>query len=384
MKMIVIIVLPMFVCFFWSIMLTLQVTTERKTRARVYLLIFMLTATVLYFGHGVFFNHNTKIMPLTDTLYCTANLMVYPLYFLYICALTTRRSHHHLRYLLLIPGIIGGTSVGVCYLLMSEDETQQFIERYLYNAEHVGGVGLVAMQVMIHDLCKLLFAFIVLPVFFLGRRYIIQYEELVSNSYADAEEKSLKIIHHMLTAFIITSAISFTINIIGRDKFDHSELLLAIPSTLFSCLLFFIGYVGYHQDFDIEEIEADEQKADKQVNNQPFISELRVKIEQLMEKEQLFRQPNLKIVDLVQKLGTNRSYIYQAINREMGLSFAEYINRMRIEYASLLISQHRDMPLGTVGEQSGFTSNTSFYRNFKLYKGMGPKEYQNSLKDEYA
>ena len=87
--MIVITVLPMFVCFFWSIMLTLQVTTERKTRARVYLLIFMLTATVLYFGHGVFFNHNTKIMPLTDTLYCTANLMVYPLYFLYVCALTT-------------------------------------------------------------------------------------------------------------------------------------------------------------------------------------------------------------------------------------------------------------------------------------------------------
>ncbi len=374
--------MPMFVCLFWSTLLALQVTTERKTRARVHLLIFMLASTVLYFGHSVFFNHNTKILPLTDTLYITANLMVYPLYYLYICALTTRRSYHHLRYLLLIPGVVGGMLVGGCYLMMPEEETQQFIELYMYHGVRVGGVGIVSMQVMIHDLCKLLFAFLIPPVLFLGRRHIIEYEQLVNNSYADVEKKSLTIIHYMLIAFIITSVMSFAMNVIGREQFNDSQQLLAIPSTIFSCLLFSIGYIGYRQDFDIEDIEADEQKADEQVTNQPIISELQKRIEQLMEEEQLFRQPNLKIVDLVQKLGTNRSYIYQAINREMGLSFAEYINRMRIEYASQLILQHPDMPVSTIGEQAGFNSSTSFYRNFKLYKGMGPKEYQSSLKDK--
>ena len=374
--------MPMFVCLFWSTLLALQVTTERKTRARVHLLIFMLASTVLYFGHSVFFNHNTKILPLTYTLYITANLMVYPLYYLYICALTTRRSYHHLRYLLLIPGVVGGMLVGGCYLMMPEKETQQFIELYMYHGVRVGGVGIVSMQVMIHDLCKLLFAFLIPPVLFLGRRHIIEYEQLVNNSYADVEKKSLTIIHYMLIAFIITSVMSFAMNVIGREQFNDSQQLLAIPSTIFSCLLFSIGYIGYRQDFDIEDIEADEQKADEQVSNQPIISELQKRIEQLMEEEQLFRQPNLKIVDLVQKLGTNRSYIYQAINREMGLSFAEYINRMRIEYASQLILQHPDMPVSTIGEQAGFNSSTSFYRNFKLYKGMGPKEYQNSLKDK--
>lgn len=374
--------MPMFVCLFWSTLLALQVTTERKTRARVHLLIFMLASTVLYFGHSVFFNHNTKILPLTDTLYITANLMVYPLYYLYICALTTRRSYHHLRYLLLIPGVVGGMLVGGCYLMMPEEETRQFIELYMYHGVRVGGVGIVSMQVMIHDLCKLLFAFLIPPVLFLGRRHIIEYEQLVNNSYADVEKKSLTIIHYMLIAFIITSVMSFAMNVIGREQFNDSQQLLAIPSTIFSCLLFSIGYIGYRQDFDIEDIEADEQKADEQVTNQPIISELQKRIEQLMEEEQLFRQPNLKIVDLVQKLGTNRSYIYQAINREMGLSFAEYINRMRIEYASQLILQHPDMPVSTIGEQAGFNSSTSFYRNFKLYKGMGPKEYQSSLKDK--
>ena len=64
----------------------------------------------------------------------------------------------------------------------------------------------------------------------------------------------------------------------------------------------------------------------------------------------------------------------------MGLSFNEYVNRMRIDYAALLLSQQPDRPLGEVAEQSGFTSSTSFYRNFRLYKGIGPKEYQNKLK----
>jgi AraC-like DNA-binding protein len=55
---------------------------------------------------------------------------------------------------------------------------------------------------------------------------------------------------------------------------------------------------------------------------------------------------------------------------------------MRIEYATQLIQQHPDMPVSTIGEQAGFNSSTSFYRNFKLYKGMGPKEYQSSMKDK--
>ena len=65
----------------------------------------------------------------------------------------------------------------------------------------------------------------------------------------------------------------------------------------------------------------------------------------------------------------------------MGLSFNEYVNRMRIEYAAMLIAQNPGKPLSEIAEQSGFSSSTSFYRNFKLYKGMGPKEYQNHHKN---
>jgi transcriptional regulator GlxA family with amidase domain len=63
----------------------------------------------------------------------------------------------------------------------------------------------------------------------------------------------------------------------------------------------------------------------------------------------------------------------------MGVSFTEYVNRMRIEYATMLINQHPDKSLTEVAEQAGFSGASSFYRNFRQFKGMGPREYQNNL-----
>lgn len=375
-------VMPMYVCLFWSIMLALQLFQEGRSRHRIHLLVFMMAASMLYFGHCVFFSHGTSILPITDTLYCTANLAVYPLYYLYICSLTTRKDTHDLRWLMLIPAALGGISVGTVYLLMSEEECIRFINSYMYEGQRAGLTGLPAWQSFIHDVCKAFFAVIIIPVFFQGRKHIKQYDQLVTNVYADIEDKTLTTLHGMLVAFILTSLASFVFNLIGRHHFTDSIWLLLFPSVLFSILLFSIGYVGYRQRFSIEDVEMDEYQADSSASEEKAITDLRHQIEELMKKEQLYRQPNLKIVDLVQRLGSNRNYVYRAINRDMGISFNEYINKMRIEYASQLINQRPDCPIAEVAEQSGFASSTSFYRNFKLYKGMGPKEYQNKLKGE--
>ena len=220
------------------------------------------------------------------------------------------------------------------------------------------------------------FAFLVVPVFFYGRRNIQRYDNLVNCTYADTEEKSLASLHYMFIVFVAVSALSFAVNIVGRHQFDETPWMLALSSTVFSALLFTIGYVGYHQQFCIHDIEQDEKQADAVASVLPNIGDLRIRIEQLVEKEELFRQPNFKIVDLVQQLGTNRNYIYQAINREMGTSFNEYVNRLRVDYASRLISTYPDMSLVEVQELSGFNSSATFYRNFKHYKGASPKEYK--------
>lgn len=385
--------MPMFVCMFWSIILLLDLIEERMRQdtishtqtfnsPRILLFIFMVTATLLYIGHCVYFNQNTTIIPVTDTVYCLANLAVYPLYYLYICALTLRSNHYRERWVILVPAIGAGIVVGTLYAMMDANECQKFIEIYLYKGKRHGLYGLAATQAYAHDVCKALFAILVIPVFVQGRSHIKAYNHLVENTYADTENKTLFHLHYMLTIFVITAIASFVSNIIGRHQFLDSIWMLAIPSILFSTMLFIIGYLGYRQRFSIADIEMEEQQNDSLDEEAPIISELRKQIELLMEKEQLYRQSNLKIEDIVKRLNTNRNYVYKAINQGMGQSFSEYVNRMRIEHAAELITTQPDIQLSEVADKTGFSSTTSFYRNFKLYKGIAPKEFLLKAKKE--
>jgi AraC-like DNA-binding protein len=75
-------------------------------------------------------------------------------------------------------------------------------------------------------------------------------------------------------------------------------------------------------------------------------------------------------------LNTNRNYIYNAINKEIGMSFSDYTNLRRIQYAATLIDNHPKAILADVAQKSGFSSASSFYRNFKSIMGCTPSEYQ--------
>ena len=65
MKEMIFTVMTMFVSLFWTAMLALELHTKDQKKPRLHLLVFMLATTVLYFGHCVFFNHSTDILPLT-------------------------------------------------------------------------------------------------------------------------------------------------------------------------------------------------------------------------------------------------------------------------------------------------------------------------------
>ena len=91
-----------------------------------------------------------------------------------------------------------------------------------------------------------------------------------------------------------------------------------------------------------------------------------------MSEEKLYLYPNLKVSDLAMRLNSNRNYVYNAINVEMGISFSDYINGQRIDYASQLLEAHPEMSINDVMIKSGFTSTSAFYRNFKKFKGITP------------
>ena len=128
----------MMVCAFWSIVLILDWSAAHD-KLRLWLWQFMVVAVLLYMGHAVFFNHNTSILPFTDTLYCACNLLVFPLYHMYIKGLSVphyldnRRQLWHDRCILFLPALVIFLIIGVLYLMMSSAERSDFIETYFFD-----------------------------------------------------------------------------------------------------------------------------------------------------------------------------------------------------------------------------------------------------------
>lgn len=105
-------------------------------------------------------------------------------------------------------------------------------------------------------------------------------------------------------------------------------------------------------------------------------TELMRQISQLMEQEQLYLDSDLKLADLATRLHTNRNAVSACINSQRGYSFSQFISNYRVEHAKQLLHQHPDMKMTEVWMQSGFTTESSFFRAFKAATGLTPTEWK--------
>ena len=363
--------LPMIVCGILSVLIALSLYDHRNM-ARTRLLFFMTTATVLYLAHFIYFNRLTAVIPLTDALYCFCNPAVFPLYYLYIEELTDYSPNRWRQALYLLPSLLCGLTVGLLYTLMDPQETATFIRQYLYGNEFASLAGLAYWQAMIHLVVRIVFALQVPLVLYFGFRRITAYNAVVESNYSNIEGKRIVRVKTLLVLFAVTSLVAFMFNLIGRQRFIDGAEPLAIPSLLFSMLLLLIGHVGLNQQFSVQDIEAEVFMESEPMAEDCGYSELLEKIRKLMSEEKLYLYPNLKVSDLAMRLNSNRNYVYNAINVEMGISFSDYINGQRIDYASKLLEAHPEMSINDVMIKSGFTSTSAFYRNFKKFRGITP------------
>lgn len=363
--------LPMIVCGVLSVLIVLSLY-DCRNMAKTRLLFFMATATLLYLAHFIYFNRLMAVIPLTDAIYCFCNLAVFPLYYLYIEELTDYRPNRWRQAIYLLPSLLGGMAVGLLYILMDRQEMTLFIEHYLYGNEFASLFGLTFWQAMIHVAVRIVFALQVPLVLYFGFRRITAYNAVVETNYSDIEGKRIVWVKTLLVLFAVTSLVSFVFNLIGRQRFIDEAVPLAIPAVLFSMLLLLIGHVGLNQRFSVQDIEAEVFLESEPIPEDCAYSELLEKIRKLMSEEKLYLYPNLKVSDLARLLNSNRNYIYNAINVEMGISFSDYINSQRIDYASQLLEANPKLSINDVMFKSGFTSASAFYRNFKKFKGITP------------
>jgi AraC-like DNA-binding protein len=98
-------------------------------------------------------------------------------------------------------------------------------------------------------------------------------------------------------------------------------------------------------------------------------------LEEWMEREKPFLQPDFKLIDLRQVLPLNRTYLSQFIHSEYDCTFYQLVNRYRVEEAKRLKRENPDLKAKDLSARCGFSSPTVFTRTFTSITGLTPREW---------
>lgn len=103
--------------------------------------------------------------------------------------------------------------------------------------------------------------------------------------------------------------------------------------------------------------------------------ELLQRIQHLMTEELLFLNPHITIEEVASELDTNRLYVSRAVNGILGITFREYLNNLRIEYAKKYMMAHSMETQESIAINSGFPDATSFNKKFRQVMQVTPREW---------
>ncbi len=368
---------PMYVTFFWALVLLLS--KKENNPAKFFLGIFMSVAFLVYISHTVFFQQNLHAYQFFDPIYVFSSLAVYPLYYWYIKLLTIETSYKPTNLLYLLPAVVLALATLVAYQFMSDEEKLIYIREFLLDRSgSVEDSTAIKIQKLIFYFSRIVFVVQVVLFLIFGRKLVLRYNKRVANFYSNLDSKTIFWVKYLLYSYVATSIMSIVANLIGRNYFAESLILLLIPSIIFSTLLFFIGLLGYMQNHTVVDLVKDENLQPAVDQKKLNSSQLQNKLLELFEKEKAYRKPELKITEVSQLLGTNRSYVSALINTEFSCSFNEFVNKYRIAEAKILIKENsnENYSLNYIAESAGFGSVGTFIRVFKEMEGTTPGKYR--------
>lgn len=107
------------------------------------------------------------------------------------------------------------------------------------------------------------------------------------------------------------------------------------------------------------------------------IDRLATALTRYMKDEKAFLQPDISIEKVAAQLGTNRFYISRLVNVEQSMTFRDYVNSLRIDYAKDYMKLHPTETQEQVALICGFSSASYFNRKFKQVTGLSPQDWKN-------
>ncbi len=236
-------------------------------------------------------------------------------------------------------------------------------------------------------------------------RYYSIYKKIIYQTLSFADSLLFSWIKNYLLAFLLMQILwlVFFLFYPGWGNFKEKWWYYL----LFSSLLYYIGTTGYANNvkslvrFQISSIQnrfvylLENNTAETQTENaiaielnevnEPIINlqleEWKTKIMYAIEKDKLYQNPNLTLLDIARHLNTNQTVISKMVNQGFKMNFNDFINEYRVKAVIALLHRgdYKTQTLLGISIDCGFNSKTTFNRCFKKHTSVSPKIFIENL-----
>lgn len=105
------------------------------------------------------------------------------------------------------------------------------------------------------------------------------------------------------------------------------------------------------------------------------MEELKERLCNVLEREKLYLNPDIRVGDLAERLYTNKSYLAQTIKIKLNKNFCQLVHYYRVREAMRLYAQNPDLTITQLCRRVGFNSMTTFNTAFGRNTGYTPAEW---------
>ena len=199
-------------------------------------------------------------------------------------------------------------------------------------------------------------------------RHLHYYRRHAEENYGSVEQTDEKWVIRYLQMTLVLG-ISYTYLCFS----DEPTRLFTQQWLMFFVIIYTNDQIIFHAKPWIEN--AEEEEEEEEVTEIEPNSEYREKLEQWMQTEKPYLNPEFRLNDLRQILPLNRTYLSQLINTEYDCTFYQFVTNYRIEEAKRLMKEKPDLKMQDIAEQCGFSSPVVFSRIFARETGETPSEW---------
>jgi len=343
----------------------------------------MLIAFICFFGQFLFFAPYPHLFPYWEPFLAYLGSAAFPAYYIYFRLLTVDDKfifRKHAKYLF-VPILIA-TIYTVAIFLTPFDQYKVWI----YNENIYPDSPYIQFLAVMRKIVKLTFVVLLIITFILNQGLLKKYAHKAEQYYSDINDGKFNNAHKLNYYLIFISLSSLIAHIVGRKLLLPSETIFDVIWLIFAISLFGIGYMGFTQkplnptyESAINEVEVID-KTDSELNlSQQIILK---KLLEEFEKNKIYLDNQLNINDIVQLVGTNRTYISTIINQQYKQNFCSFVNGYRMEELERILIANPYLNNKLLAEQCGFGSFNSMKRTIESRSGQSVAEWKNDVSEK--